>query len=243
MKMIKINKALVAGLALAVTLTTFMPDVEARKLTIGDAIGILGSIGKGSRGSSSSGTADSISNMGKQKHAVMNMNDAQRLLMLGVASGDIEIVSQMLAQGVDVNGVYNDGRYLHVHYRGVTPVLLALSKNDMEMLQFLIEQGADVDGFYDFNNWHVSYIVYATSRNNLDFVKFLHESGAKINGKTKDGDYIYNAANAVLMRFEISVEILEYLINEGVDLEVKYRGKTPLLRAVEMGTLMRLDSW
>lgn len=238
--MIKINKALVAGLALTAALATFTQNAEARKITIGDAIGILGSIGGSSRGSSG-GAVDSISNMGKQKHAVMNMNDAQKLLLLGVKNGDIEIVSQMLAQGLDINGVYNDSRYSYSLGRGTTPVLLALRERNEEMIQYLLSQGADPDGFYDLENDRISYIVWAAGGNDFDLVKLLHESGAPINSKTKQRRETYNAVNVMLMDLtsHVSVELLQYLIDEGIDLELKLEGKTPFVYAVER----RVGNW
>lgn len=230
--MIKINKALVAGLAFTAALATFTQNAEARKITIGDAIGILGSIGGGSRGSSGGGSVDGISNIGKQKHAVANMNDSQKLLMLGVANGDIEIVSQMLAQGLDIDGVYNDRRY---RYGGITPLYLALCTRNIEMIQFLLEQGADVDGFYNFDNNRISYIVSAAGNNDLELVKLLHECGAKINSRSKDGDSSYNAVHSMMQdyRHSISEELLRYLVAEGIDLETKYGRVTPFVFMAE----------
>ncbi|MDO4203182.1 MAG: ankyrin repeat domain-containing protein [Selenomonadaceae bacterium] len=231
--MIKINKALVAGLALTAALATFTQNAEARKITIGDAIGILGSIGGGS--------VDGISNIGKQKHAVANMNDSQKLLMLGVANGDIEIVSQMLAQGLDIDGVYDDRRY---RYGGVTPLCLALDYRNIEMIQFLLEQGADVDGFYDFNNNRISYIVSAAGNNDLELVKLFHECGAKVNSMSKDRDGSYNAVNSIVCNYQYypSEELLRYLVAEGINLNVKKDGLTPFLfmvkhRSQQLGTI------
>lgn len=230
--MIKINKALVASLVLTATIVTFTQNAEAGKITIGDAIGILGSIAGGSSGSSGGGSVDGISNIGKQKHAVANMNDSQKLLMLGVANGDIEIVSQMLAQGLDIDGVYNDRRY---RYGGITPLYLALYNRNIEMLQFLLEQGADVDGFYDFDNNRISYIVSAAGNNDVELVKLLHECGAKINSMSKDRDGSYNAVNSIVHNYQYypSEELLRYLVAEGINLDVKRDGLTPFLFMVK----------
>lgn len=144
----------------------------------GDFIGsLLNSASKGSSSSSSGeSSVNSILNLSTQKNAVMNPSSNDKLFMLAVKNGDTETAAQMLAQGVNVNGVF----YLDQYHWGYTALRSAMDNNNRPMMQFLLENGADVTGYHVIDrqkDYYISYIVLAAANADTELVTYLRNWG------------------------------------------------------------------
>ncbi|MBR3623173.1 MAG: ankyrin repeat domain-containing protein [Selenomonadaceae bacterium] len=202
--------------------------LPATTVAANDLDKILGAIevidqtfGSGKKKSGSSGSNDiSVMSLSNQKHARPNPTHQEKLFMLAVEKHDIGTAKEMLAAGVDVNGVYGTTD------KGITPFYRALLNNDREMMQFLLENGANVNGYCDFDNRYICYFVNATQ--NVGLLEYLHNWGADINGIDYDGN------NALLKLSHIWVfneswtvrpsmfAMMEYLCKNGIDIDRLY---------------------
>lgn len=114
-----------------------------------------------------------------------------------------------------------------------TPLLFATNSNKPEIAEFLISKGANVDDVFFPDYYGSTPISFAIRNNNLDLVKLLHEKGANIQFRTKlEENYLHFAAA------QNRVEIAEYLINNGIDVNsVKNGGLTSLHISTIMGNV------
>ena len=208
-------------------------------------------------GASSSGGSGSIDDAisGKQKHAVKQINSNHKLLFLGIDKNDADIVKAALQTGVDINGVYS--QEVTGCPCGNTPLGHALSRRKIDIMQLLLENGADIDGFYDYSNKRISYLVWAASERNYELVKYIHSWGASVNSEAETthpfgqsyNNTKINAAHAVIVtsmgRDDDSAMILDYLIENGINLETRVDGGseiyTPFLEAVGRGWYRCVD--
>lgn len=214
----------------------------------GDLIGsLLNSASNGSSSSSSGeSSVNSILNLSSQKNAVMNPSSNDKLFMLAVKNGDTETAAQMLAQGVNVNGVF----YPPSNYDwGTTALRTAMDNNNRPMMQFLLENGADVTGYHVYDraykkDYYISYIVIAAANADTELVTYLHNWGADISSKGYwDRDY-YTPFTAYIYacwwssrKANEAYALTSYLLSQGANIDeplvfhkVRY---TPFLLAVD----------
>lgn len=230
--------------------TTFMPmhTAEAGQLedTVVKGIGAIfrGIFDKSNTESESSkqGNVPNLSESGKQKHARKNPTNNEKLFFIAVKDGNIDVAKQTIANGVDINGVYN----IYIDNgsgNGYTPVAVAIENNDRDMVQFLFENGADPTGYYRYDGDYKCYMVDAAGDGDFELVKYLHNWGAKINTiGNYNGHFLANTLNMCIesgVSDELTIPMIEYLVNEGIDMEFavnwnsRYRKDTPYLLAVK----------
>lgn len=220
----------------------------------GDFIGsLLNSASKGSSSSSGESSVNSILNLSSQKNAVMNPSSNDKLFMLAVENGDTETAAQMLAQGVNVNGVFYFSK--DPYYWGVTALRKAVDNNNRPMMQFLLENGADVTGYHVFErarkkDYYISYIVLASIEQNTELVTYLHNWGADISSKGFHGwagwgeQGYYTPVTANMMKCRTSfvwsgqtLVLMQYLLSQGAEIDepLTFQGiqYTPFLFAVD----------
>lgn len=100
--------------------------------------------------------------------SVRAQEDAGRALVSAAQAGDIETVTRLLDEGVDVN---SKTRY------GATALSFAAERGNLELVKLLVERGADVnvqDSFYNARP-----LTWATMGKHEEVVEFLKEKGAK----------------------------------------------------------------
>lgn len=214
----------------------------------GDLIGgLLNSASKGSSSSSSGeSSVNSILNLSSQKNAVMNPSSNDKLFILAVKNGDTETAAQMLAQGVNVNGVF----YPPSNYDwGTTALRTAMDNNNRPMMQFLLENGADVTGYHVYDraykkDYYVSYIVIAAANADTELVTYLHNWGADISSKGYWNRDYYTPFTAYIyacwwssQKANEAYALTSYLVSQGANIdeplvfhEVRY---TPFLLATD----------
>ena len=165
-----------------------------------------------------------------------------------VASGNIKVVKDFLAAGVDVNSKNDRGR--------ATPLRIAASRGFKEIVELLIEKGADLNP-----------VTVRTTpldmANDPEIITILRKHGGKTRGELKAPELIWNAievgnieavkqylANGVdvnardendstplhIAVWEGHKEIAKLLIAAGADVNAKKQGGiTPLLITVDNG--------
>jgi len=119
--------------------------------------------------------------------------------------GNVEVIKDLIAEGVDVN---------MESYDGTTPLHVAIAKENLEIVEFLISKGAYVHLKHWYNNSTLLHL--AAGKENLDIVKLLVSKGLDVNAKDK-GDYtpLHEAAK------NPNVAIAEFLVAQGADVNAK----------------------
>jgi ankyrin repeat protein len=179
-------------------------------------------------------------------------------LVQAVKNGDLDKVKTLSAQGADVNAEV-DGRAVLMwavdprNRMRAWPMLKesvqkACSRSvNRDLVKFLVDQGADVNA-KDSGGYTAP--MCAAQMADLAIVKYLVDKGADVNTRW-EGRYDYAAASGqnmwgpcwalqepalALAAESESVEIMEFLIDKGADMNVKDEcGCTALLRAVQWG--------
>lgn len=222
----------------------------------GDLIGgLLNSASKGSSSSSSGDSSvNSILNLSSQKNAVMNPSSNDKLFMLAVKNGDTETAAQMLAQGVNVNGVF----YPPSNYDwGTTALRTAMDNNNRPMMQFLLENGADVTGYHVINrqkDYYISYIVLAAAKADTELVTYLHNWGADISSQGYWNTDYYNPITALMFQCSRGTSwdergeaytLIPYLLSQGANIDDKIKlgniKYTPFLLTVDLRWYEMMD--
>lgn len=139
-----------------------------------------------------------------------------------------DTVSALLDLGLDPNIHFEDGN---------TALMAAARSGNGAVLSNLIRHGADPCG----NDLGVNALIYACFYGNTDIVVRLRETGIDWNSKTKAG--ILGEQRTEVTALHLAAmngdsSILEFLLNEGLVLDVNVRtgsGETPLLLAAWAG--------
>jgi len=98
-------------------------------------------------------------------------------LHLAASEGDVELVKELLEQGLNVNA-----RDMH----GLTPLHVAALKGHTEVAKVLLEHGADVNAREEcFENTPLHLTL---EKGHLEVVKVLLEHGADINAENSFGE-------------------------------------------------------
>lgn len=235
-------------------LIPLVQPATAQASLLGDIANILigGATSSGTSSSSSSSQKSNRPNLAvlkTQEHAVVNPTSQDQLFILAVKSGDISTVEQCLQQGADINGVFNLGG------AGITPLLVAGTR---EMQQYLLEKGADVRGYYtlldsDNKTYFVSYFSAAVYHQNFELAKYYHGWGAPIHtegwsnknyGVRYYGSPIFAAFKGCYyndLDNRNFIAFVQYLADEGADLETPFDNGTFYLYAVKHGKYGMID--
>ncbi|MCW7491441.1 ankyrin repeat domain-containing protein [Leptospira sp. 2 VSF19] len=96
-------------------------------------------------------------------------------LFLAVEKGNLELVKELLAEGISINAKDSLGN---------SPLIKAADEEDLDMAKFLIEKGANVNLR---NTTGETALYRAVYRGNLDLVKLLVKAGAETKVKTVGG--------------------------------------------------------
>jgi hypothetical protein len=159
----------------------------------------------------------------KQMHAEQEnqLDESTDRLFLGVYGGDIEIVKQQLAKGVDVNATNEtEDTALHVtqnaeiarllikhganiHAKndlGTTPIF----NKDIEIAEILLDAGVDINSRTEKGN---TLLMRYTYSGYLDGIKFLLERGADVNACNSDKQNALDIAE----HFQPNTDTLRYL--------------------------------
>jgi ankyrin repeat protein len=145
---------------------------------------------------------------------------AARRLCIAANEGDLEAVSQLLAEGTDPNATDKEFG---------TPLCAASRKGHAQIAEKLIEHGADTNGtFSDFG----TPLYQAAREGHLDVVKVLLQQGAEVNGR---GGPAFHIPLCYAIR-DGRQELIRVLLDHGADLHYAgYDASTPLTCAVSGG--------
>ncbi|KAF9882871.1 hypothetical protein FE257_004928 [Aspergillus nanangensis] len=119
----------------------------------------------------------------------------EKLLYIAVEAGYHALICGLVAKGVDVNAVENDG---------TTPLYIAALRNDTKTAAVLLNSGADVD-LQDFETW--TPLHYAAWEGQLEMAKLLLENGANVHAETDEGEtalfyaFKYNELKRLLEKY------------------------------------------
>lgn len=151
---------------------------------------------------------------GVDPNLVVVASNGTTLLYEAVLQDHREIVKMLIAQGADVNAVYEDG---------YTPLRQAMEENNQELMKLLIAQGADVNAVYQYD----STLLYDARWGGGDpeLVKLLMANGVDVNALNKVG-----RTQLHLAATEGNQEAVKSIINQGADVNaVDINGSTPLV--------------
>ena len=96
-------------------------------------------------------------------------------LRIAAYKGDTEKTSQLLAEGVEIDGKNEYGN---------TALMIAALKGHLEIVKSLIAGGADVN---QRNRVGLTALMFAAKRGHLEIVKALLAAGADVNARTEGG--------------------------------------------------------
>ena len=139
-------------------------------------------------------------------------------LHVAASSGQLDVVTKLLAQGVPVDTT---------DYLGFRPITMATLSGSAAMVRLLAAGGADIFAVDDVDDKKYMLLEKAASMNHLEVVRVLLELGMDINGLTEDD-------NTALMMASLygHVDIVKFFIEAGAALEMKnIQGNTALMAA------------
>jgi ankyrin repeat protein len=164
--------------------------------------------------------------------------------------GSVEVLQCLVSHGADVNARDNNGKtplhdaannslevlqYLASRVEdvnakddcGMTPLFIAVACNSLDAVKCLVSRGANVGVK---NNTDDTLLHNASHIDRLDVLQYLVSLGLNdVNARNASGET--PIFNAVTSRY--SLDILEYLVSQGADVNVKTdEGFTPLHEAV-----------
>ena len=96
-------------------------------------------------------------------------------LRIAAYKGDTEEISQLIAEGVEIDGKNEYGN---------TALMIAAQKGHLEIVKSLIAGGADVN---QRNRVGITALMFAAKRGHLEIVKALLAAGADVNVRTEGG--------------------------------------------------------
>lgn len=133
--------------------------------------------------------------------------------------GDVEQVSQLIAQGADVNAKSDDGW---------TPLSLASRNGHIEIVRKLLSSRADVKAK---NTNMATPLMFASLPGHIEIVRLLLSSGANVNAELSDG-----TTALIVAAGRGHGEIVKLLLSGGADVEAKQdAGLTALMAATARG--------
>ena len=121
-------------------------------------------------------------------------------LRMAAFKGDTEKTSQLLAEGVEIDGKNEYGN---------TALMIAAQKGHLEIVKSLIAGGADVN---QRNRVGITALMFAAKRGHLEIVKALLAAGADVNVRTEGGVTALFAAES-----ERHTEVVEILRKAGAN--------------------------
>jgi hypothetical protein len=144
---------------------------------------------------------------------------AELMLLNVIEAGNIGLVINLLAMGVNIEAV-NDA--------GNTSLVCAAKTGNMELVCALLEKGANVDAV---NNAGDTALLSVTQHvHSVQTVQLLIRKGANIHGMDNSGD----TALLLAARHMQNVDTVELLLREGLDIEAtNSAGNTPLWCAMK----------
>jgi ankyrin repeat protein len=158
-------------------------------------------------------------------------------LVAAVIDGDLEIVTLLLDKGAQVDTpVKAFGKYRDA---GSTPLFFAMMKhasdsrnaeNDTKIIRLLLSQGADTNRR---NQNKTSAVHYLPVRaDGLELIQLFHEHGADLNEQMQFGETLLKKA----LDYK-SLEVAEYLIAKGADINADRISMNDYMRSNEIATI------
>ncbi len=177
-----------------------------------------------------------LDNIFGNNNKVIDKNSATQIdkaLMSAVKSKDLELAKAAIAKGANVNS-YVDGNL---------PLGIAAAQADYEMANLLLHNGADAEGWFDTSNNQHHYYIFTCE---LKMIPFFLDWGVSPNIRDDYGlslIHIILSPNSNGYLFTDRQQLLQYLINKGVDINAKVKtqclgyskGETALMKAASTG--------
>jgi uncharacterized protein len=163
-----------------------------------------------------------LNNQGQQStQEVSNeMDKLNQALLTAARQGDKDLITKLLADGVDIDATDNDGR---------TSAMIAVHTNQLDIFKFLLEKGANINIR---DNRSDNPLLYAGAEGMLDFVKVSVAAGADTSILNRfGGTALIPAAD----RGHVDI-VEELLTTSDVNIDhVNNLGWTALLEAIILG--------
>lgn len=145
---------------------------------------------------------------------IFGKNNKIKDLIKACKKGRLEIVKNLLSEGVNPNG---EGKYI--------PLLYASENGYRAIVELLLEKGANVNSQDKYGD---SALLWAVNHKHTNVVKLLLDKGADVNIKNKGG----TCALEYCVYGEIDVDLIKLLLDKGANVNsCNKKGETPLFWA------------
>lgn len=146
-------------------------------------------------------------------------------LVWAASNNELKMVQSLLANGADVNAVYNFGAR-----KGIRALQAAAGSDNMDIVKLLLAHDARIDAKDDSEG--KTALSTAASHGELDIVQYLVTHGADINTTDKYGNTPLALA-AYFAPFSEHLAVVKYLVSAGSDIALpNHAGVTPFFRAI-----------
>ena len=125
-------------------------------------------------------------------------SDVMEDLLKGIRSKNLEMITEAIDNGADVNQQAMYG----------TPLFHAISRGKVEIVEVLLENGADIELVSAGTDR--TPLMYALKNGSSEVVRYLVQRGANVNARNKKGKHVLSFAG---------FDMRDFLIEEGADPE------------------------
>ena len=159
-------------------------------------------------------------------------NNGDNLLHESCENGRLDVVQYLIEQGFDINEeniFFNNIFIFSPNCEGHSPLAIAYDNNEFDIVDFLTSKGAE------FNKYEIveSPLIYAIKSGDLTHVKRYISEGIDVNIRDSDNKTpLMHALNKIGNSNKYN-SIVNLLIENGADINVKHEGNTTLHMAIE----------
>jgi len=154
------------------------------------------------------------------------------------ANGNIEIARDLLEYGANIESQYiSCTTWEGLRFRYTTPFIQAAGSGHMSMMEYLLSAGANIDNYDYAGNTPLS---AAAAGDHIEVATLLIQKGATLISETRQEPIPLVSPVVEAIRYG-SVEMLQLLLDAGVNFKTSIQSKMPLIIAVADGKVETVE--